>query len=71
MNMKSQQFKVPDGMSELVQVIADRQGINKNALLKEIIWQWKKKLNRSVLLDMFDLEKLTELEIKIYSEVKG
>lgn len=58
-------------MSELVQVIADRQGINKNALLKEIIWQWKKKLNRSVLLDMFDLEKLTELEIKIYSEVKG
>ena len=70
--MKSQQiFKAPDGMTELVRTVADRQGISKNALLKEILWQWKKKLNRSVLLDMFDLEKLTELEIKIYSEVKG
>lgn len=44
--MKSQQFKVPDGMSELVQVIADRQGINKNALLKEIIWQWIEKIKQ-------------------------
>lgn len=70
MNMKSQQFKAPDGMSELVQTVAEAQGISKNRLITEILWQWKKRLRREELLKMFDEERLTELEIKIYGEVK-
>lgn len=72
--MGKQKHQIPlrlrPGINELLVQVAEQIGISKNALITEILWQWKKRLTREELLRMFDEKKLTELEIKIYGEVK-
>lgn len=64
-------LRLQPGINELLVQVAEKIGISKNALITEILWQWKKRLKRAELLKMFDEERLTELEIKIYGEVKN
>lgn len=63
-------LRIPDELASFITGVAKGKGLTRNALIVQIFWDWKQKLSREELLNIFGKEKLLELEIGAYKVKK-
>lgn len=64
--MEATTLRMPEELSEFITGVAKKKGITRNSLIVQIFWEWKKRINREELVEIFGQEKLIELEIEAY-----
>lgn len=51
--MEVTRLRMPDDLSEFYTKYAKAKGITRNSLMVQIFWEWKKKINREELIEIF------------------
>lgn len=64
--MEATTLRMPEELSRFITEFAKSKGITRNSLIVQIFWEWKKRMKREELIEVFGEKNLIELEIEAY-----